>query len=81
MTRCCFCRDALENHHSNHQHPGGVDRWLCGSCVLYVSTLNHLQACGTAERELARQAAELDAKAVEAETKPTKRSRRKAVSP
>lgn len=64
MTACCFCRDDLENHTGNLQHPGGVDRWLCGTCVQYAITLRHLEDMADCELE----AADVEAKATELAT-------------
>ena len=68
MTRCVFCRDDLENHHSNLQHPGGINRWLCGTCVMYIVTLNYIQQRANAERLAAEEARALEHKAAELAT-------------
>ena len=41
--KCCFCLDDLENHHSNLQHPGGVNRWLCGTCAAWANLTLYLR--------------------------------------
>lgn len=68
MPKCCFCRDDLENHCNNLQHPGGVDRWLCGTCITWANTTRYLQEQAELKRQIDASLAECERHAEELAT-------------
>lgn len=68
MPKCCFCHDDLENHFSNLQYPGGVNRWLCGTCVMWVLTTRYLQDQDDMKRQVDASLAECERHAEELAT-------------
>jgi hypothetical protein len=68
MSKCCFCLDELENHCNNLQHPGEVNRWLCGTCCAWAETTMWLLYRADAKRQVDASLAECERHAEELAT-------------
>lgn len=69
MTKCCFCRDDIENHTGNLPYPdGATNRWLCGTCVKYAVITEHLRAQADIQRAVTEEVRDIERKAEELAT-------------